>query len=290
MRARISEREQRTIAASVAVSALALIFAFVVLPYVRQQADREQLIRLQGDKLARLTKVVADSRATPLAVMASDDWLAARSPALAASALQSVLRAYADQTGMVISELDVAGKADTTGSMVMIPATISAIGELRSVTGFLSYIEHGPVRLQVRELSLRPNPALKGNLLQMTTVLAAPYLTKDEDTSRRLALQGLHLPASYSPPRFERNVFSARVEQTVTAPIASAVPTTSALQPVLYGTMMGAQPTALMRLDASGTQVYREGDVGGSYRVIKISESAVELRGPSGRTVLRLQP
>jgi hypothetical protein len=46
-----------------------------------------------------------------------------------------------------------------------------------------------------------------------------------------------------------------------------------------------------MRLDAGNpeAQIYREGDSGGRYRVVKINERSVILEGPSGRIELRLQ-
>ena len=63
--------------------------------------------------------------------------------------------------------------------------------------------------------------------------------------------------------------------------------------PALYGTMIGAGgATALMRLDSrvATPQLYREGDRAGGYRVVRISEQAVVLAGPSGSITLRLTP
>jgi hypothetical protein len=62
--------------------------------------------------------------------------------------------------------------------------------------------------------------------------------------------------------------------------------------PRLFGIVIGpAGASALMRLDASNpeAQIYREGDSGGRYRVVKINERSVILEGPSGRIELRLQ-
>lgn len=63
--------------------------------------------------------------------------------------------------------------------------------------------------------------------------------------------------------------------------------------PHLYGTVIGPRgATALMRLDPGipGAQIYREGDRGGIYRVVRINEQSVILSGPEGRIVLSLIP
>ena len=61
--------------------------------------------------------------------------------------------------------------------------------------------------------------------------------------------------------------------------------------PQLFGIVQGpAGSTALLRLDpaAPGSLVYREGDRGGAYQVVKIEERSVVLNGPKGQIVLRL--
>ena len=61
--------------------------------------------------------------------------------------------------------------------------------------------------------------------------------------------------------------------------------------PHLFGIVIGpAGATALLRLDRENpdAQIYREGDRGGRYRVVKINERSVILDGPSGRIELRL--
>jgi hypothetical protein len=61
--------------------------------------------------------------------------------------------------------------------------------------------------------------------------------------------------------------------------------------PHLYGTMVGAESTALLRLDASVSEprLYRVGDRAGGYRVVEIGDRSVTLVGPSGRLVLKLR-
>ena len=62
--------------------------------------------------------------------------------------------------------------------------------------------------------------------------------------------------------------------------------------PQLFGIAIGpAGATALLRLEAGNpeAQIYREGERGGRYRVVKINERSVILEGPSGRIELRLR-
>lgn len=61
--------------------------------------------------------------------------------------------------------------------------------------------------------------------------------------------------------------------------------------PRLFGIMAGPLGVrALLRLDAGAAeaQLYREGDRGGAYRVVKINAQSVTLSGPNGQIVLRL--
>lgn len=102
--------------------------------------------------------------------------LAGRSPALAASALQTLVQGYADESGLTVRELDVAGAPDSTSAGVDgIPATISAIGDIWGVSGFVSRLQHGTTLIDIREIGVSPNPALRGELLQLSIVLRAPY-------------------------------------------------------------------------------------------------------------------
>jgi hypothetical protein len=40
----------------------------------------------------------------------------------------------------------------------------------------LALIQHGPQLLEIVDLTVRPNPALRGELLQMTVTLRGAYL------------------------------------------------------------------------------------------------------------------
>lgn len=95
----------------------------------------------------------------------------------------------------------------------------------------------------------------------------------------------------YSP--FESDSESDAPMITESAMEDSIAITEDEAAPRLYGTVVGPSgASALMRLDAAtpGAQLYREGDRGGTFRVVKINEQSVVLSGRQGRIVLRLSP
>jgi hypothetical protein len=182
---RLKARERRTLALGVTVSALALVFAYGVLPFVRRWQDREALIAAESERVAELRGLVANEQAlrTALAERAAvldgepQRLLAGRTPALAAAALQSLLQGFADQSRLTVSRLDVVGAPEATAQgLPAIPATVSALGDVYGMTEMLQLIRNAPVRLQLDDFTVRPNPALRGELLQMTLILRAPYV------------------------------------------------------------------------------------------------------------------
>jgi hypothetical protein len=183
----ISARERRTILLGAAVSLLALTLVFAVLPFVRHWRARESVLAAELSRVARLRAIVAAESKLHDAVAARETALesspqrliAGRTPALAASALQSLLQDFADQSQITVSRLDVAGAPDSAANALpAIPATVSAIGDIYGITDMLSRLHHGPRLLETVELTIRPNPALRGELLQMTVRLRAPYVTE----------------------------------------------------------------------------------------------------------------
>lgn len=184
----ISARERRTIIIAAAVSSVALILAYAVLPFARHWEAREEVIATELQRIARLRGLVANEARLRELVLeraaflesGQQRLLAGRTPALAASALQSLLQDFADQSQMTVSQLDVAGAPEAMNgadaALPMIPATVSAIGDIYGVTDMLSLIQHGSLLLEIAELSVRPNPALRGDLLQMTVTLRGAYV------------------------------------------------------------------------------------------------------------------
>jgi len=154
------------------------------LPFARHWRARELVISAEVEHLARLRGLVAAEADLEQAIDMRIDALETgpprlldgRTAALAASSLQSLLQDVATRSRVVISRLDVAGAPDTDGAALpTLPATVSAIGDIYGITEMLTLIQHGPRLLEVLELTVRPNPALKGDLLQLTVRLRAGW-------------------------------------------------------------------------------------------------------------------
>ena len=182
----LEPRERRTIAIAGAVLGFALLFAYGILPYARRWSAREDLIATRAEQVARLEWLAAHepelrrAAAERIARAGNGDHprlLTARSPALAASSLQTLVQGYADESGVTVRELNVAGAPDSASvaGAETIPATVSAIGDIWGVSSFVSRLQHGTTLIDVREIGVSPNPALRGELLQLSLVLRAPY-------------------------------------------------------------------------------------------------------------------
>jgi hypothetical protein len=117
-------------------------------------------------------------------------------------------------------------------------------------------------------------------------------------TANQVIVEGNIFSAARKAPAVRYNPFepdwgsvgTGVTEPVAEAPAADANPEGAGV-PKLFGTMVGPHgAAALLRLDASlpEAQIYREGDRAGGYRVEKINEQSVVLRGPAGRVELRL--
>ena len=168
---KLSARERRAVALAVVVSVFALAIAWGAVPFARRWLAREDVVAAELDRLAGLRGLVAAEERLRERVRERSAGLEARpqrllpgrTAALAASALQSLLQDFADRSHLTVSRLDVAGAPDTAGGpQPMIPATLSAVGDIYGLTDMLSLIQHGPLLLEITELGVRPNPALRG--------------------------------------------------------------------------------------------------------------------------------
>jgi hypothetical protein len=181
----VEPRERRTIMIALAVLATAVLVVYGILPYARRWTAREDLIAMRAEQVARLRWLAANESSLQKASaarlaqntgIARPRLLSGRSAALAASALQTVVQDYADESGITVRELNVAGAPDSVSAGVeSIPATVSAIGDIWSVTDFVSRLQHGSTLIDIREIGVSPNAALRGELLQLSLVLRAPY-------------------------------------------------------------------------------------------------------------------
>ena len=161
--------------------------------------------------------------------------------------------------------------------------------------------------------------ALKALTLLFLTMAAGTFLWRPSLPTAEKPVSGLDTAATRSlaaldpqvgPAIVAANIFSARrappatryrpyLSEAESAP--APAPRVAAADadggtgedrvPQLFGIVLGpAGATALLRLDpgASGALIYREGDQGGAFQVVKIEERSVVLKGPKGQIVLRL--
>ena len=177
-------RERRTITLGGAVLAAAFLVVVVFLPAAARWRDREAMIDALQRQRAQLVALGAQRPALEAALQARLAQAEAlpvrlirgRTPALAASALQTLLQEYASASRVSVTRLDVASAPDSTAATPAIPAIIAAVSDIYGLADFLSRLEHGGRLLEVTELSVSPNPALRGELLQLSVAVRAPYL------------------------------------------------------------------------------------------------------------------
>jgi hypothetical protein len=178
-------RERRTIVLGGAVLLAAFLVSTFVLPAATRWRDREAMIDALRRQRAQLTSLGTHREALESLVQARTAALEAlpvrlvhgRTPALAASALQALLQEHASAARVSVTRLDVASGGDSaTAGVPSIPATLSAVGDIYGLADFLARVEQGERWLEVVELAVSPNAALRGELLQMSLVVRAPYV------------------------------------------------------------------------------------------------------------------
>lgn len=187
-------RERVVVMGGIIIVALALLFAYGVVPFVQRWQVRETQLAAVDERVRfleglwhrtanleqvadRLESVVATE---PLRV------IHARSDALAASQVQAFLQDAADASHVVVTRLDVTPQsaADSVVNVGMpvlapsIPASLSGYGDIRGVTELLTLVSSGPRVLVVDQLTLIRNAALLGapDVVQFTLTLRAPVL------------------------------------------------------------------------------------------------------------------
>lgn len=180
---RIEPRERRTIAVGAAVVGITAVVILGVLPLGRHWSERESLIAARRERLARVESIVGRERALAEAARALDARLdagatrmvRARSLPLAASAIQAMVRDYAQSSVITVTRLDAAGApVSTDAANVALPATISAQGDIYGIADFLRRLQHGHWLVELTDFTIAPNPVLRGNLLQVSIGLRAP--------------------------------------------------------------------------------------------------------------------
>ncbi len=178
----LSARERRYIRWGAVAAGAILLFALAAFPYLRRWSAREDAISSAEARLFRM-RWLADHAAEVSALARRREgeatggrmMISGRTVALAASALQRSVQQYAESSGLSISRLDVAGTPDTIASaMPVIPATLSATGDLYAITDFLSALREEALVIDVSQMTVVSNSALRDGMLQLNLTLRAP--------------------------------------------------------------------------------------------------------------------
>ncbi|MBK8247723.1 MAG: hypothetical protein IPK85_10050 [Gemmatimonadetes bacterium] len=174
-RPRINAREARTIGWGATVAMAALVFTFGVLPVARRWSAREDAITMARERVARLEGMLATAAPphTPGA-MSAPLLLRGRTSDLAGSALQATLQELARTSRVSITRLEVL--PDSADPATGVRASLSATTDVYGLADLLSRLQgHAPVLAAV-ELSVSMNPVLRGNLLQLSLGVQAPWV------------------------------------------------------------------------------------------------------------------
>lgn len=174
--------ERRTVIAGIAVSAIALLLAYGVVPYARRWSEREVLISARAGQLERMRQAIADSAATRMRLARAESeverWparvIVAPSRDVAESVLQADLRVRADRAGVQLTRLD--GGAESAGA-ADIAAMIVVVADAPALAALLAGVHEGPYATSIQALDLRVNPVLRGPspLMNVTIGVSAPW-------------------------------------------------------------------------------------------------------------------
>jgi type II secretory pathway component PulM len=160
---RLKPRERRVVVGGAIVSALALVIMGIIMPIADHwtaressyAASRAQWVRLSvlAASTDRLQRALDDQKLTLAAE--ENRLVAATTPALAASTLQSMLQQYAQQSAIQLQRVDAAGepKAAKPG-LLEIPVQLSGTGSVAGLVDFLSKLERGDKLLVIDELAV----------------------------------------------------------------------------------------------------------------------------------------
>lgn len=180
---RLSRRERQVVAASAAVAIVALVFAYALVPFYRNWTDREAQVSASAGQLTRLASLIARQDTLSQTVSAlqqrsgrNRQLLAARSSSLASSELQRVMRMFAERSWISIDRMEFSSVDESAVGTTMIPFTISAVGDIYGITDFLAILRSESPVVEVTEMNLVANTALKAGLIQFSATLRAPVV------------------------------------------------------------------------------------------------------------------
>ncbi len=176
-------RERRVVLGGMAVVALSLLVTYGVLPAVTRWRDRERQLDRVRSQVSYLKGMQQSASALESAASSAEVLLAsgarrvihARSSALGASALQTLLQGAADASGLVVDRVDVGPDLTSEGDLT---ATISAYGDIHGLAALLAELERAPRITAVERLTVQINSALRGapDVLRVTLGVRAPMV------------------------------------------------------------------------------------------------------------------
>jgi hypothetical protein len=178
-----SSRERRVVLGGILVLALSLLVTYGVLPAAARWRAREtQLERARG-RVAQLKGLLQQAAAFESAATSAEARLSgdarrvihARSSALGASALQTLLQGAADASGLVVDRVDVGPELSSDGALT---ATLSAYGDIHGLAELLAQLGRAPRITSVERLTVQINPSLRGapDVLRVTLGVRAPMV------------------------------------------------------------------------------------------------------------------
>jgi type II secretory pathway component PulM len=177
----VSTREQRTILWGIGVVLIAVVIVRGLLPFMRDWQTREARLATVVARTAQLQGLAAQAPQLAQAATIAERELAgaprrvlhARTAALAASTLQSLLQEASDGAGMAVNRVDASPESDES-----VTATLSVVGDIHGLAALLATLERGPRVVRVERLLVTQNTALRGapDVLQVTLGVRAPVV------------------------------------------------------------------------------------------------------------------
>ena len=168
----------------VVILALAASLVLIGRPFVARWRERDARLdaaraQVQAQANAMFSQKLYDSASVQIEAMLAQRparVLRARSQALAASALQSLVLELAEQSNVSVTRLN-ALEADSSGR---IPFEVSANSDIYGLAGLLERMRTARYVLNVRKLQVQNNSALRGapDVLQISMTLHAPVIVE----------------------------------------------------------------------------------------------------------------
>lgn len=161
------------------IALVSLAAAYIVAPVARRWSAREDAIAAAHDAVARLQGLVAATPTLRAASVAPGDpgprVLRGRTTALVGSALQALLQDLARASRTSVTRLEVASDSGSASERGVV-AALTATTDIYGVADFLSRVHGSDIVLAIDDLQVTTNPVLRGDLLQMTVSVRAPFL------------------------------------------------------------------------------------------------------------------